>query len=419
MVGIMKAGQHTCIGWRVLASLQPLKCVCPLVTAFFLLGIPIFSAHAETMPSRSVQSKSNGLMGEYWGGNSSAPRAGSSVRPTRKPVSRSHHQHGTDKLIEWRGNTLGGSAARTGGSSLPTATTQDAARQPSPPSALEAVPPDSSSTPSESSSRSLRAQPEPTPPTAPEATSPEGSDTPTGSSSPSARAQDAAPEANPPSVPQESAAPTILVVIDKPTQEMKVFIDGVERYTWEVSTGLRGYDTPSGKYTARSMNEIWYSKQWDDAPMPHAIFFTKKGHAVHGTTETKHLGKPASHGCVRLAPENARTLFALVKEKGLENTEIVLNGDTPKIEVASAGPRKQEVRQAKKSSKILQKARSRKQQIKPSREFVDRKFDPREFEKARRFARRDWARVYLSPRMPPPPGYYLRPPGRRFFIPDY
>jgi lipoprotein-anchoring transpeptidase ErfK/SrfK len=451
MVGIMKAGQHTCIGWRVLASLQPLKCVCPLVTAFFLLGIPIFSAHAETMPSRSVQSKSNGLMGEYWGGNSSAPRAGSSVRPTRKPVSRSHHQHGTDKLIEWRGNTSGGSAARTGGSSLPTATTQDAARQPSPPSALEAVPPDSSSTPSESSSRSLRAQPEPTPPTAPEATSPEGSgtptgssspsaraqepeptpptapeatspegsDTPTGSSSPSARAQDAAPEANPPSVPQESAAPTILVVIDKPTQEMKVFIDGVERYTWEVSTGLRGYDTPSGKYTARSMNEIWYSKQWDDAPMPHAIFFTKKGHAVHGTTETKHLGKPASHGCVRLAPENARTLFALVKEKGLENTEIVLNGDTPKIEVASAGPRKQEVRQAKKSSKILQKSRSRKQQIKPSREFVDRKFDPREFEKARRFARRDWARVYLSPRMPPPPGYYLRPPGRRFFIPDY
>jgi len=208
-------------------------------------------------------------------------------------------------------------------------------------------------------------------------------------------------------------------VIDKPTQEMKVFIDGVERYTWEVSTGLRGYDTPSGKYTARSMNEIWYSKQWDDAPMPHAIFFTKKGHAVHGTTETKHLGKPASHGCVRLAPENARTLFALVKEKGLENTEIVLNGDTPKIEVASAGPRKQEVRQAKKSSKILQKARSRKQQIKPSREFVDRKFDPREFEKARRFARRDWARVYLSPRMPSPPGYDLPPPGRRFFIPDY
>src|SRR6186997_1574866 len=90
---------------------------------------------------------------------------------------------------------------------------------------------------------------------------------------------------------------------------MKVFIDGVERFTWEVSTGLRGYDTPSGKYTARSMNEIWYSKQWDDAPMPHAIFFTRKGHAIHGTEETRWLGRPASHGCVRLEPENATTLF--------------------------------------------------------------------------------------------------------------
>jgi hypothetical protein len=97
------------------------------------------------------------------------------------------------------------------------------------------------------------------------------------------------------------------------------------------------------------MNEIWYSKEWDDAPMPHAIFFTKEGHAIHGTQETKKLGKPASHGCVRLAPENARTLFALVKEKGLENTEIVLNGDTPGGEsrVAKTGPRKQQVNRAK------------------------------------------------------------------------
>jgi hypothetical protein len=140
---------------------------------------------------------------------------------------------------------------------------------------------------------------------------------------------------------------------------MKVFVDGVERYTWEVSTGLRGYDTPSGTYTARSMNEIWYSKQWDDAPMPHAIFFTKKGHAVHGTTEIKHLGKPASHGCVRLAPENAGILFALVKEKGLENTEIVLSGDAPKTEakVASAGTRKNEAKHGKKNTKTVRKGR--------------------------------------------------------------
>jgi len=103
--------------------------------------------------------------------------------------------------------------------------------------------------------------------------------------------------------PTKPPASKILVVIDKPTQEMKVFVDDVERYSWKVSTGIRRYDTPSGRYTARSMNEIWYSKQWDDAPMPHAIFFTRKGHAIHGTEETRRLGRSASHGCARFAPE--------------------------------------------------------------------------------------------------------------------
>src|SRR5262245_26007148 len=140
--------------------------------------------------------------------------------------------------------------------------------------------------------------------------------------------------------PNSAASPAskILVVIDKSTQEMKVFVDNVERYTWKVSTGLPGFETPSGTYRARSLHRIWYSKQWDDAPMPHAIFFTQKGHAIHGTGETKKLGRLASHGCVRLAPENARTLFALIKEKGLENTQIVLNGEMPSGEVQVASP---------------------------------------------------------------------------------
>ena len=152
----------------------------------------------------------------------------------------------------------------------------------------------------------------------------------------------------------EPPASKILVMIDKPTQEMTVFVDSVERYTWPVSTGLPGYETPSGTYPARSMSKIWYSKQWDDAPMPHAIFFTKEGHAIHGTDETKELGRLASHGCVRLAPENARTLFALVKEKGLENTQVVLNGETPSSEakVASPAPPKPERKPPQKDSEI-------------------------------------------------------------------
>ena len=122
---------------------------------------------------------------------------------------------------------------------------------------------------------------------------------------------------------------TVLINIDKATQKMAVFLDDVQLYEWPVSTGLSGYTTPSGTYTARSMNEIWYSRQWDDAPMPHAVFFTKDGHAIHGTHEVKRLGKPASHGCVRLSPQNAATLYALVAKTGLKNTQVLLAGLTP------------------------------------------------------------------------------------------
>jgi hypothetical protein len=77
------------------------------------------------------------------------------------------------------------------------------------------------------------------------------------------------------------------------------------------------------------MNEVWYSKEWDNAPMPHAIFFMKDGHAIHGSYEVKTLGKPVSHGCVRISPQNATTLYALVAKTGLKNTQVVLAGDAP------------------------------------------------------------------------------------------
>ena len=113
---------------------------------------------------------------------------------------------------------------------------------------------------------------------------------------------------------------TILINIDKTKQEMTVFLDGVERYSWPVSTGRAGYSTPSGTFTATSMNEVWYSKQWDNSPMPHSIFFMKDGHAIHGSYEVKTLGKPVSHGCVRISPQNAAMLYDLVAKTGLKNT---------------------------------------------------------------------------------------------------
>src|SRR6516165_5239286 len=134
------------------------------------------------------------------------------------------------------------------------------------------------------------------------------------------------PQSNPGT---KKAGSIVLISVNKTNQEMTVSLDGIEKYHWPVSTGRAGYSTPSGTYIASSMNEIWYSKQWDNSPMPHSIFFMKDGHAIHGTYEGTNLGKPASHGCVRISLENATTLYALVKENGLDNTQVVLTGVTP------------------------------------------------------------------------------------------
>ena len=131
------------------------------------------------------------------------------------------------------------------------------------------------------------------------------------------------------SVPFSAAQANILITIDRSSQRMSVSVDGQTRWVWPVSTGKRGYVTPSGSYTAFRMEEDHYSKEWDDAPMPHSIFFSKQGHAIHGTFEGKRLGTPASHGCVRLSTQNAAQLFALVGQKGLGNTKVVVTGEQP------------------------------------------------------------------------------------------
>jgi hypothetical protein len=119
----------------------------------------------------------------------------------------------------------------------------------------------------------------------------------------------------------------VLVTINKSTQRVTVAVDGEPRYAWAVSTGRAGRDTPSGTYRAFRMEKDHYSKEWDDAPMPHSIFFTQTGHAIHGSFETAKIGSPASAGCVRLAPENAEKLFALVEEHGVLNTTVEVTGD--------------------------------------------------------------------------------------------
>ncbi len=114
------------------------------------------------------------------------------------------------------------------------------------------------------------------------------------------------------------------VEIDVGSQTMEVYVEGRLRHTWRVSTGRRGHATPGGSYSAKRLERRWYSQRYDGSPMPHAIFF-RGGYAIHGTGDTQRLGRPASHGCVRLAPGNAAQLYNLVERYGRGRTRISIN----------------------------------------------------------------------------------------------
>jgi hypothetical protein len=119
----------------------------------------------------------------------------------------------------------------------------------------------------------------------------------------------------------------IQITVDKAAQTLTVARDGEVLHKWPVSTGRVGRFTPDGSYQAFRLEKDHFSREFDDAPMPHSIFFTKRGHAIHGSLETGKLGRPASSGCVRLAPENAKVLFDLVKAEGVLKTKVTIAGD--------------------------------------------------------------------------------------------
>jgi lipoprotein-anchoring transpeptidase ErfK/SrfK len=113
------------------------------------------------------------------------------------------------------------------------------------------------------------------------------------------------------------------VVVDISSQMMLVSADGATQYSWPVSTGRKGFRTPTGSFHPTRMAAVYYSRKYDNSPMPHSVFF-HGGYAIHGTYETRNLGRPASHGCIRLHPRDAATFFTMVQEAGPRNTRILV-----------------------------------------------------------------------------------------------
>ena len=124
-------------------------------------------------------------------------------------------------------------------------------------------------------------------------------------------------------VPGQAFADRVLARVSISAQTMKVYHEGRLLYTWSVSTAKAGKITPAGTYEPEFLSKNHRSRRYNNAPMPYAIFYDGN-YAIHGTDQIKRLGKPASHGCVRLDPKNAKILFEMVKAEGMDNTSVVI-----------------------------------------------------------------------------------------------
>jgi hypothetical protein len=166
------------------------------------------------------------------------------------------------------------------------------------------------------------------------------------------------------------ASAEVLISVDKSTQQMSVSVDGVPRYRFSVSTGRAGYGTPNGTYHPERLAASWFSKLYYNSPMPHSIFF-HGGYAIHGSHEINRLGGPASHGCVRLHPANAATVFDLVKSEGMAATTIVVSGSNPVVARRTASSRPPHRRE---------ETSSHARRYQPDHEWERRAYDDRYYE---------------------------------------
>ena len=121
-----------------------------------------------------------------------------------------------------------------------------------------------------------------------------------------------------------ATAASLTATVSLSSQTMTVTHRGKVIGRWPVSTARSGKVTPTGAWTAKWLSRHHRSSRYNNAPMPYSIFYNGN-FAVHGTNQVSRLGRPASAGCVRLAPENAAVLFSLARSEGLENTRIVIH----------------------------------------------------------------------------------------------
>jgi L,D-transpeptidase catalytic domain len=101
-----------------------------------------------------------------------------------------------------------------------------------------------------------------------------------------------------------------LLVVNLATQRAVLFRNGVPMGASTISSGKKGYETPTGVFTVLEKKKEHYSKTYNNAAMPNMQRLTWKGVALHAGNLP---GYPASHGCIRLPIQFSSLLFGATK----------------------------------------------------------------------------------------------------------
>ena len=128
-----------------------------------------------------------------------------------------------------------------------------------------------------------------------------------------------------------SACPVWIQVV-KSSQHAYLYLNGSLASSWLVSTGKPGYDTPNiDRHPDGRIYDAYTSTKYPDGDynglgnMPYAVFISG-GYALHGTPRGNwpKLGHTASHGCIRMHPDNAYYFNRLVRQNGISKVWITV-----------------------------------------------------------------------------------------------
>lgn len=124
--------------------------------------------------------------------------------------------------------------------------------------------------------------------------------------------------------PVNTALAEVMVKVDISKQQMRVYVNGKRKYVWRVSTGKKGWRTPTGNFQPYKMYKNYYEKRWD-SNLPYLVMIhAARGIGIHGTNQSSKLGRPASHGCIRLSVGNAAKFYRLVQRYGLSKSQVTI-----------------------------------------------------------------------------------------------